>query len=98
MTAKVGQCAVLVAAMLGARPALAYVHTLNAAGKPILEDGVTPSEVVRAAAEDDSDVGDDSATSGTPKESPSGPRPLSPEDPIFRKALELLKTPAKKAA
>jgi hypothetical protein len=26
------------------------------------------------------------------------PRPLSPEDPIFRKALELMKAPQKKAA
>src|SRR2546423_883233 len=73
---------------------LTVANYYNAAGKPILEDGVTPSEVVRSAAEDDSDVGDDSATSGTPKESPSGPRPLSPEDPIFRQALDLLKTPA----
>src|SRR5437762_2381319 len=36
MRRKVGQCAVLVAAILGARPALAYVHTLNASGKPIV--------------------------------------------------------------
>ena len=71
----------------------------NAGSKPILEDGVTPSEVVRAAAEDDTDVGDDnSASSTTTKEAPSGPRPLSPEDPIFHKALDLLRTQAKKAA
>jgi len=59
---------------------------------------VTPSEVVRAAADEDSDVGDDGSASSTTKEAPSGPRPLTPEDPIFHKALELLKTPAKKAA
>lgn len=76
---------------------LTVANYYNAGSKPILEDGVTPSEVVRAAAEDDSDVGDDSSASGT-KEAPSGPRPLSPEDPIFRKALDLLKAPAKKAA
>lgn len=76
---------------------LTVANYYNAGSKPILEDGVTPSEVVRAAAEDDSDVGDDSSASG-PKEAPSGPRPLSPEDPIFHKALDLLKAPAKKAA
>jgi hypothetical protein len=55
---------------------------------------------VRASANDDSDSGDDDAAStGTPsKAAPSGPRPLSPEDPIYRKALDLLKAPAKKAA
>jgi hypothetical protein len=29
---------------------------------------------------------------------PAEPKPLSPEDTVFKKALELLKTPAKKAA
>jgi carboxyl-terminal processing protease len=77
---------------------LTVANYYNAGSKPILEDGVTPSEVVRAAAEDDSDVGDDNSAASTTKEAPSGPRPLSPEDPIFHKALDLLKTPAKKAA
>jgi carboxyl-terminal processing protease len=75
---------------------LTVANYYNAGGKSILEDGVTPSEVVRAAAEDDNDVSDDSAAST--KEPPSGPRPLSPEDPVFHKALDLLKAPAKKAA
>src|ERR1700693_1279571 len=73
----------------------------NAGGKSILDEGVTPSEVVRAAAEDDNEVSDDSSASphaAATKESPSGPRPLSPEDPVFHKALDLLKAPAKKAA
>jgi carboxyl-terminal processing protease len=79
---------------------LTVANYYNAAGKPILEDGVEPTEVVRAAAEDDSDVGDDDSGSTTApaKVAPSGPRPLSPEDPIFRKAIELLKTPAAKKA
>src|SRR5712671_540332 len=77
---------------------LTVANYYNTGGKPILEDGVTPSEVVRAAAEEDSDVGDDGSASSATKEAPSGPRPLSPEDPIFHKALDLLKTPAKKAA
>lgn len=75
---------------------LTVANYYNAGGKSILEDGVTPSEVVRAAAEDDTDVSDDSSAST--KEAPSGPRPLSPEDPVFHKALDLLKAPAKKAA
>jgi carboxyl-terminal processing protease len=75
---------------------LTVANYYNAGGKSILDDGVTPSEVVRAAAEDDSDVSDDSSAS--PKEEPSVPRPLTPEDPIFHKALDLLRAPAKKAA
>ncbi len=78
---------------------LTEANYYKANGKPILEEGVEPSEVVRAAADDDADGGDDDSTAAsTPKEPPAGPRPLSPEDPIYRKALELLKTPAKKAA
>jgi carboxyl-terminal processing protease len=75
---------------------LTVANYYNAGGKPILDDGVTPSEVVRAAAEDDNDVSDDSSASN--KETLSGPRPLSPEDPVFHKAVDLLKAPAKKAA
>jgi carboxyl-terminal processing protease len=76
---------------------LTVANYYNPGGKPILDDGVTPSEVVRAAAaEDDNDVTDDS--SGGSKETLSGPRPLSPEDPVFHKALDLLRAPAKKAA
>jgi carboxyl-terminal processing protease len=75
---------------------LTVANYSNAAGKSILDDGVTPSEVVRAAADDDNDVSDDSSAAN--KEAPSGPRPLSPEDPVFHKALDLLRTPAKKAA
>jgi carboxyl-terminal processing protease len=75
---------------------LTVANYYNAGGKPILDDGVTPSEVVRAAAEDDNDVSDDGSAAN--KETPSGPRPLSPEDPVFHKALDLLKAPAKKAA
>jgi carboxyl-terminal processing protease len=75
---------------------LTVANYYNAAGKTILDDGVTPSEVVRAAAEEENDVTDDSSASA--KETPSGPRPLSPEDPVFHKALDLLKAPTKKAA
>jgi carboxyl-terminal processing protease len=75
---------------------LTVANYYNPGGKAILEDGVTPSEVVRAAAEEDNDVSDDSSSAS--KETLSGPRPLSPEDPVFHKALDLLRTPAKKAA
>ena len=78
---------------------LTVANYYNASGKAILEDGVEPSEVVRATADDDSDSDDDGASASTPSKAEQfGPRPLSPEDPIYRKALELLKTPTKKAA
>src|SRR5580692_6113605 len=75
---------------------LTVANYYNPAGKPILEDGVEPNEVVRASANDDADGSDDDAasTTGTSKAAPSGPRPLSPEDPIYRKAIDLLKNPA----
>ncbi len=80
---------------------LTVANYFNAAGKPILEDGVEPTEVVRAAAENDDDGDDDpSAGSTASKSKEFGPRPLSPEDQIYRKALDMLKNPgaAKKAA
>jgi C-terminal processing protease CtpA/Prc len=73
-------------------------------GKSILEEGVAPTEVVRAAslAADDGEDGEDVASPGASpqKEPPAGPRPLSSDDPVLRRALELLKAPAsaKKAA
>jgi carboxyl-terminal processing protease len=79
---------------------LTVANYYNPGGKSILEEGVTPTEVVRAVAEDDSDTGDEDVAPETDvqKEPGLGPRPLSPEDPIFHRALELLKAPAKKAA
>jgi carboxyl-terminal processing protease len=86
----------------GAALFLTVANYYNADGKSILEEGVTPTEVVRAGADsnDDGDGADDApaTTPGTQKEPVAGPRPLSPDDPILHKALELLKTPAKKAA
>jgi carboxyl-terminal processing protease len=84
----------------GAALILTVANYYNASGKSILDEGVVPTEVVRAVVEDDSDTGDDdtAAPPDTSKEPGLGPRPLSPEDPIYRKALELLKTPAKKVA
>ena len=70
----------------------------NGDGKSILEEGVQPSEVVRASAEDDGDTGEDDNGSADAQKEPAAPKPLTPEDPVFRKALEMLKAPQKKAA
>jgi carboxyl-terminal processing protease len=86
----------------GAALFLTVANYYNQDGKSIFEEGVTPTEIVRASAVsgDDGDDGEDSAasTTGTPKDSTLGPRPLSSDDPVLRKALELLKSPVKKAA
>jgi len=84
----------------GAALILTVANYYNADGKSILEEGVTPTEIVRAEAQDESDSGDESAPAAAPTEPGLGPRPLSPEDPIFHRALDLLKAPApaKKAA
>jgi len=80
---------------------LTVANYYNADGKSILEEGVTPTTIVRAAsaASDDGDDGEDvSTTPDSQKETPATPRPLSADDPVLRKALELLNAPAKKAA
>jgi carboxyl-terminal processing protease len=84
----------------GAALILTVANYYNPGGNAILEEGVTPTEVVRAVAEDDSDSGDEEAAPApeNQKEPGLGPRPLSPEDPIYHRALDLLKTPVKKAA
>ena len=94
----------------GAALILTVANYYNPGGKSILEEGVTPTEVVRAVPEDDSDTAEeDTAPASVPekgaapapqtqKEPGLGPRPLSPEDPIFHRALDLLKAPVKKAA
>jgi carboxyl-terminal processing protease len=88
----------------GAALILTVANYYKPDGKSILEEGVAPTEVVRAAAAaaDDADDGADvaSSTASPQKEPPAGPRPLSSDDPVLRRALELLKAPApaKKAA
>lgn len=77
---------------------LTVANYMNAGGKPILEEGVVPTEAVQASADaGDSDGADDDAAAA-PKDTVVVPRALSPEDPVLKKALDLLKTPAKKAA
>jgi carboxyl-terminal processing protease len=84
----------------GAALILTVANYYNPGGKSILEEGVTPTEVVRAIPEDDLDSSEEEAAPApeTQKEPGLGPRPLSPEDPIFHRALDLLKSPVKKAA
>jgi carboxyl-terminal processing protease len=79
---------------------LTVANYYNSNGKSILEEGVTPTEVVRPeiAAADDNAEEDDSSGADAQTVIPAEPRPLSPEDAVYKKALELLKTPAKKAA
>jgi carboxyl-terminal processing protease len=83
----------------GAALILTVANYYNTGGKSILEEGITPTEVVRAVPDDADSGDDDAAPAPEPQKEPGlGPRPLSPEDPIFHRALDLLKTPAKKAA
>jgi len=87
----------------GAAMVLTVANYYNPSGKSILEEGVTPTEVVHAVADDAADGGDGDDTVAAPAENNGetglGPHPLSSDDPIYRKAIELLKTPvAKKAA
>src|SRR5437870_10694656 len=84
----------------GAALILTVANYYNPGGKAILEEGVTPTEVVRAVPEDDSDTTEEDAAPPpeVQKEPGLGPRPLSPEDPILHRALDLLKAPVKKAA
>jgi carboxyl-terminal processing protease len=78
---------------------LTVANYYNFDGKSILEEGVTPTEIVRqaAVAADDGDDGDDNS-GGQTAQTPSEPRPFSPEDAVYKKAVDLLKAPAKKAA
>jgi carboxyl-terminal processing protease len=81
---------------------LTVANYYNSSGKSILDEGVVPTEVVRAAALDNGDGSDDDdATTNNgaaSQQTPPSAKPLSPDDPVLRKALELFKTPAKKAA
>jgi carboxyl-terminal processing protease len=83
----------------GAAIVLTVANYYNADGKSILEEGVAPTEVVRASDNDDVDDGDDSTSNAGPQKEPSpGPKPLSADDPVLRKAIELFHSPAVKKA
>jgi carboxyl-terminal processing protease len=87
----------------GAAMVLTVANYYNPSGKSILEEGVTPTEVVHAVADDAADGGDDDSATPPADDHTGpeiGPKPLSTDDVIFHKALDLLKTPVatKKAA
>jgi carboxyl-terminal processing protease len=82
----------------GSALVLTVANYYNGSGKSILEEGVTPTEVVRQEAATADDGNDEEDNSGQAAQPPAEPRPLSPEDAVFKKAIELLKAPAKKAA
>jgi carboxyl-terminal processing protease len=87
----------------GAALILTVANYYNASGKSIIEEGVAPTEVVHAGINpnDESDDGEEAApATGPQKEPAAGPRPLSPDDPVLHRAIDLLKNPsaAKKAA
>ena len=84
----------------GAAMVLTVANFYNSSGKSILEEGVTPSEVVHAVAEDAADGSEDGDVTPDDHSGPEiGPKPLSTDDVIFHKALDLLNTAtAKKAA
>jgi carboxyl-terminal processing protease len=77
---------------------LTVANYYNFNGKSILEEGVTPTEVVRQEAAVAEDGDDDDNANGQAAQTPAEPRPLSPEDAVYKKAVELLKAPTKKAA
>src|SRR5258707_2698460 len=78
---------------------LTVANYYNASGKSILDEGVVPTEVVRASVADNSDGNDDDeATGAATQQTPPSIKPLSSDDPVLKKALQLFKTPAKKAA
>jgi carboxyl-terminal processing protease len=82
---------------------LTVANYYNGDGKSIIEEGVTPTEVVSANANDDTSDDDSNSSASADqqqKQEKTEPRPLSADDPIFQRALELLKAPApaKKAA
>lgn len=79
----------------GAALVLTVANYYAASGKSIPEEGVTPTVDVRAANEDLADAGDEETpaiSAGEPSRFPS------PDDPVLRKAIELLKGEARKAA
>ncbi|HJY88514.1 MAG TPA: S41 family peptidase, partial [Candidatus Acidoferrales bacterium] len=77
----------------GAALVLTVAEYYTPAGKAIPEDGVMPTVEVRAGNGDQADLGDEEAP---PR--PGGQPPASREDPVLRKALELLKGEARRAA
>jgi carboxyl-terminal processing protease len=81
----------------GAALILTVANYYNSSGKSIMEDGVAPTVAVHSTNDEQSDTGDGGSAPAVSNEAVE-PRPLSPEDPVLRKAIDLLKSPARKAA
>ncbi|MBI3669922.1 MAG: PDZ domain-containing protein [Acidobacteria bacterium] len=81
----------------GAAVVLTIANYYTPGGKSIAEEGVVPTEVVRAAGEDQADSRDEE-TPPTPQAEHPAWRLPPPEDPVLRKAIELLKGDTRKAA
>ncbi len=76
---------------------LTVANYYTAADKSIADEGVAPTVEVRIAREEQADIGEEEPPQLPSAEQPT-PRPLSPEDQVLRKAIELLKGEARKAA
>ena len=77
----------------GAALVLTVANYYTPGGKSIPEEGVAPTVEVRAANEDQADIGEEEAPP-TPPDVPSASR----DDKVLKKAIELLKSEARKAA
>ncbi len=77
----------------GAALVLTVANYYTPGGKSIPEEGVAPTVEVRAATEDQADIGEEEAPP-TPPDVP----PASRDDKVLKKAIELLKSEARKAA
>ena len=74
----------------GAALVLTVANYYTPAGKSIPEDGVAPTVEVKAASEEQAELGDE--------EAPPVEQPPAREDQVLKKAIELLKGAARKAA
>jgi carboxyl-terminal processing protease len=67
--------------------------------KSILEEGVAPTVAVKVSAEEEpGGAGDNAGLAAPPQETPPEPPPLSLQDPVLRKAIDLLNAPAQKTS
>ncbi len=81
----------------GAALVLTVADYYTPSGKSISDEGVAPTVEVRAALGDQADLGDDN-DSETESVPPATARPVPADDPVLRKAIELLKGAGQKAA
>ena len=81
----------------GAALLLTVANYYTPAGKSIPEEGVAPTVEVRAARGEVSDAGEEEAPQ-TPSAEPPAARAPSPDDPVLKKAIELLNGEPRKAA